>query len=183
MFSVPLARNPLPFVSRSMMKFPLSLAVGCSLLLSLPAVGLPCRRTRRRDKSPSASPRPSNNSTTPGIRSITSISDRLLHTYLETLDYNKQYFTQQDVDEFTKKYDTELDDDIWLGDLSPAYVIYDTYQKRVENRVAKIKAALKDDKFDFNGHGSIEVSRQKSPGSRMRPRPTSSGTTASTTNS
>ena len=60
------------------------------------------------------------------------ISDRLLHTYLETLDYNKQYFTQQDIDEFTKKYDTELDDDIWLGDLSPAYIMYDTYQKRVE---------------------------------------------------
>ena len=90
------------------------------------------------------------------------ISDRLLHTYLETLDYNKQYFTQKDIDEFTKKYDTELDDDIWLGDLSPAYVIYDTYQKRVEARVAKIKDALKNDKFDFNGHGSIEVSRQKS---------------------
>ncbi len=145
-----------------MMKFPLSLAVGCSLLLSLPQSA--CRAAEP-DAGQIAV------SVAKALEQLhytrhpldNAISDRLLHTYLETLDYNKQYFTQQDIDEFTKKYDTELDDDIWLGDLSPAYVMYDTYQKRVENRVAKIKAELKDDKFDFNGHGSIEVSRQKSP--------------------
>ena len=161
MFSALLARKSLPFASRSMMKLSLSLAVGCSLLLSLPQSA--CR---------AADPEPGQIavSVAKALEQLhytrhqldNSISDRLLHTYLETLDYNKQYFTQRDVDEFIKKYDTELDDDIWLGDLSPAYIIYDTYQKRVEDRVAKIKDALKNEKFDFHGHGSIEVSRQKS---------------------
>ena len=32
------------------------------------------------------------------------MSAKLLATYLELLDYNKLYFTQQDVDEFTLKY-------------------------------------------------------------------------------
>ena len=145
-----------------MMKLPLSLALGCSLLLSLPPSA--CRAA-----DPDAGQIAV--SVAKALEQLhytrhpldNMISDRLLHTYLETLDYNKQYFTQQDIDEFTKKYDTELDDDIWLGDLSPAYVIYDTYQKRVESRVAKIKEALKNDKFDFHGHDSIEVSRQKSP--------------------
>ena len=145
-----------------MMKFPLSLAVAVSLLLALPQSA--CRAAEP-DAGQIAV------SVAKALEQLhytrhpldNTISDRLLHTYLETLDYNKQYFTQEDVDAFVKKYDTELDDDIWLGDLSPAYVIYDTYQKRVEARVAKIKDALKNDQFDFHGHGSIEVSRQKSP--------------------
>ena len=32
------------------------------------------------------------------------MSAKLLATYLELLDYNKLYFTQEDVDEFTQKY-------------------------------------------------------------------------------
>ena len=41
------------------------------------------------------------------------MSAKLLTTYLEALDYNKLYFTQQDVDEFTKKYATNLDEAIF----------------------------------------------------------------------
>ena len=90
-------------------------------------------------------------------------SDRILHICIDTLDYGKLFFTQKDINDFEKKYDTELDDDIWLGDVSPGYVIYDTYLKRVDARVAKIKDLLKNEKFDFTGNGSIEISRQKSP--------------------
>ena len=90
-----------------------------------------------------------------------SVSDRLLHTYIETYDFNRLFFTQSDINEFEKKYDHELDDAIWLGDLKPAQVIYDLYIKRVEARVAKIKKLLETEKFDFDGHGTIEISRQK----------------------
>jgi carboxyl-terminal processing protease len=90
-------------------------------------------------------------------------SDRILHICLDTLDYGRLFFTQKDIAEFEKKYDTELDDDIWLGDISPGYVIYDTYLKRVDARVAKIKELLKNEKFDFTGNGSIEINREKSP--------------------
>ncbi len=92
-----------------------------------------------------------------------SVSDRLLHTYIETFDFNRLFFTQGDINDFEKKYDHELDDAIWLGDLKPAQVIYDAYIKRVEARVAKIKTLLTTEKFDFNGHGTIEVNRLKAP--------------------
>jgi carboxyl-terminal processing protease len=47
------------------------------------------------------------------------MSAKLLATYLELLDYNKLYFTQQDVDEFTVKYGESLHKFIRSGDLSP----------------------------------------------------------------
>ena len=92
-----------------------------------------------------------------------SVSDRLLHTYIETFDFNRLFFTQSDIDGYEKKYDKELDDAIWLGDMKPAQVIYDTYLKHVEARVAKIKHLLETEKFDFDGHGTIEISRLKAP--------------------
>ena len=147
-----------------MTKLSLPLAVGCSLLLSVPLAA--CRAaTDTPDAGQIAV------SVAKALENLhytrhpldNSVSEKLLKTYIETLDYNKLFFTQQDIDGFGKQYATELDDDIWLGDLKPAYTIYDVYVKRVEARVAKIKSLVKTEKFDFTGHGSIEVSRQKSP--------------------
>ena len=146
-----------------MMKLSLPLAVGCSLLLFAPLAA-----TRAADNPDAGQIAVSVAKALENLHYTrhpldNSISERLLKTYIETLDYNKLFFTQQDIDGFEKDYGTELDDDIWLGDLKPAYTIYDLYVKRVEARVAKIKALVKTEKFDFTGHGSIEVSRQKSP--------------------
>ena len=146
-----------------MMKLSLPLAVGCSLLLSVPLTA--CRAADTPDAGQIAV------SVAKALENLhytrhpldNSISERLLKTYIETLDYNKLFFTQQDIDGFEKQYGTELDDDIWLGDVSPAYKIYDIYVKRVEARVAKIKELVKNERFNFTGNGSIEVSRQKSP--------------------
>lgn len=91
-----------------------------------------------------------------------SISDRLLHTYIETLDYSRLFFTQKDIAEFEKTY-ADLTDAVLSGDLAPAYVIYDAYVKRVESRVVKNKELIKNEKFDFTSDRSIEISRQKSP--------------------
>lgn len=90
------------------------------------------------------------------------VSRQLLKNYLDALDYNHLFFTQQDVDAFTAKFATALDDDILLGNPSPAYEIYDLYMKRVEDRVVKIKARLGQD-FDFTKDESIELNRQKAP--------------------
>ena len=84
-----------------------------------------------------------------------------LKNYLEGLDYSHLYFTQKDVDQFTAKYATVLDDDILFGNTEPAYTIYDLYKKRVEDRVAKVKELLKE-KHDFKSDKTIEVNRQKS---------------------
>ena len=42
------------------------------------------------------------------------MSKRILESYLENLDYNKLFFTQEDVDQFTQKYGASLGDSIFL---------------------------------------------------------------------
>ncbi len=90
------------------------------------------------------------------------VSKKFLRTYLELLDFSHLFFTQQDVDSLSAKYGASLDDDVLLGNLKPAYEIYDLYQKRVDDRVAKIKDLLKGP-IDVKPDTTIELSRQKSP--------------------
>ena len=90
------------------------------------------------------------------------MSRRILRTYLEILDFSHLFFTQEDVDAIYEKYGASLDDDILLGNLKPAYEIYDLYQKRVDERVGKIKELLKQPP-DFKTDGAIDLTRQKAP--------------------
>jgi carboxyl-terminal processing protease len=90
------------------------------------------------------------------------VSKKFLKTYLELLDFSHLFFTQQDVDMLTAKYGTSLDDDVLLGNLKPAYEIYELYMKRVDDRVAKIKEQL-NQPVDFKSDATIDLSRQKVP--------------------
>jgi carboxyl-terminal processing protease len=90
------------------------------------------------------------------------MSRKFFKSYLELLDFSHLFFTQQDVDTLTAKYGTSIDDDVLLGNLKPAYEIYDLYQKRVDDRVAKIKELLKQP-VDFNSEATIDLTRQKAP--------------------
>ena len=90
------------------------------------------------------------------------ISKKLLTGYLELLDFSHLFFTQKDVDAFTAKYATALDDDILLGNLKPAHEIFAVFQKRVEDRVAKIKELVKQP-MDFKTNDTVLLSRQKAP--------------------
>ncbi|MEP6937003.1 MAG: carboxy terminal-processing peptidase [Chthoniobacterales bacterium] len=90
------------------------------------------------------------------------VSQKFLRTYLELLDFSHLFFTQQDVDAMNAKYAKALDDDVLLGNLKPAYEIFDLYEKRVDERVAKVKDLLKEP-FDFEGDATLELSRQKAP--------------------
>ena len=90
------------------------------------------------------------------------VSRQLLKNYLERLDYNHLFFTQKDVDGFSAKYATTLDDSIMAGDLDPSLKIFDVYRKRVEDRVAVVKGLL-GQAYDFSGTRSVELNRQKSP--------------------
>ncbi len=89
------------------------------------------------------------------------VSKKFLRTYLELLDFSHLFFTQQDVDALNAKYGTSIDDDVLLGNLKPAYEVYELYQKRVDDRVAKVKEQLKETP-DFKTNATIELSRQKS---------------------
>jgi len=89
------------------------------------------------------------------------MSERLLDNYLRYLDYNRQYFTQKDIDRFYKKYRYTLDDAVKKKDLSGAYEIYDIYLKRLTDRVAKVKEILNNEELDFASDKTVHLSRKK----------------------
>src|SRR5438128_1875995 len=91
------------------------------------------------------------------------MSQKFLRNYLELLDFSHLFFTQKDVDALTAKYGTALADDVLLGNLKPAYEIYDLYQKRVDERVGKMKELLKEPPADSKTDATVELRREKAP--------------------
>lgn len=88
------------------------------------------------------------------------MSAKLLETYLQQLDYNRLYFTQEDIEEFRAAYATTLDDAILSGNLEPAREIFERYRERVSARVAKNKALAKKGS-KFTSERSVQMNRQK----------------------
>src|SRR5215471_21536020 len=109
------------------------------------------------------------------------VSQKFLRNYLELLDFSHLFLTQKDVDGLSAKYGTALSDDVLLGNLKPAYEIYDLYQKRVDERVAKIKELLKQP-MDFKTEATVDLRREKAPGQKMPPRPMNFGADGSRAN-
>src|SRR6516164_3188570 len=90
------------------------------------------------------------------------MSKRILATYLENLDYNKLFFTQEDVDEIHHKYGPTLDQDLTVGNVQPAREIYSLFKTRVTDRISKIKELLKQD-YSFKSTKTVALDRHKEP--------------------
>jgi carboxyl-terminal processing protease len=75
------------------------------------------------------------------------ISRRWLKMYLKTLDPMKVYFTQEDVDAFSKKQD-ELDDLAKRGDIAFGHQVFQVFLQRIDERV-KLVDELLHEKHDF----------------------------------
>jgi len=88
------------------------------------------------------------------------MSEKIFENYLRLLDYNRLYFTQQDIDSFRQKYGTSFDDALLRGDLTPAQEIYDLFRERVESRIKKNKE-LAAREFKFDSDRTVEINRQK----------------------
>lgn len=99
-----------------------------------------------------------NDEVEPGVTQARKALDR----FLELLDYNRLFFTQKDIDEFTKSYGDSLQNDILLGDLSPVFTIYDRFLERVRSRVGQIEDLLDRD-FTFDSNRSTPINRDKEP--------------------
>ncbi|MEO7101463.1 MAG: carboxy terminal-processing peptidase [Luteolibacter sp.] len=92
------------------------------------------------------------------------LSKRFLEDYLKDLDFQKLYFTQEDVDGFTAKYGDQLHTLLLHGNSMPAATeIYRKFEKRVEERVALTETLLKGDDFDFTKDESVMLSRKDAP--------------------
>ncbi len=90
------------------------------------------------------------------------LSAELLKNYLESLDYTKRFFTQEDVDRFTAKYGTKLDDLVQMQDKGPALEIFALYEQRVRERIARAKELVQETDFNFDTDETIEITRRDS---------------------
>lgn len=91
------------------------------------------------------------------------LSAKLLQNYLNLLDFKHVFFTQEDVDGFKANYETTLDDQVLMRNISPAIEIYDVYKRRVQERIAFTKKTLDTHKFTFDSDRKVELKRDKAP--------------------
>ncbi len=85
-------------------------------------------------------------------------SETIYHNFLETLDPTKSYFLATDIASFDK-YKFTLDDALRANNLLPAYSIFATYQKRVNERIEHALLMI-DQNFDFDIDESFSVERE-----------------------
>lgn len=87
-----------------------------------------------------------------------SLSSVILDNYINGFDPNKIYFIKADIDNF-EKYRYQLDDDIKVGRLDPAYEIYNVFSRRFTDRNNSALELIKED-FDYTSTETIENNRE-----------------------
>ena len=98
------------------------------------------------------------------VRVNDDFSSTLLDRVIDGLDPSRIYFTQADINEF-EQYRTELDDMLRAGDVDAGFLMYNSYQKRViERLVFSLKRLEKDGSpFDFTLDEYLIVDRSEEP--------------------
>src|SRR5471030_571631 len=87
------------------------------------------------------------------------MSEKIFDRYFKSLDAEKLFFVQADIDRFAPVR-SKLDDAINGEDLSAPFAIYNLYQQRFEERMAYARELLKT-KFDFTQDESYQLDREK----------------------
>jgi carboxyl-terminal processing protease len=88
------------------------------------------------------------------------LSDQILEQYLKDLDPARSYFLSSDISEFNQ-YRFSLDDQIKKGDLETAYLIFNRFHERLEERINYSINLLESDKqFDFTLDESLDTDRE-----------------------
>lgn len=88
-------------------------------------------------------------------------SAKIFDNYFKSLDGEKVFFVQTDIDQFTTARN-KLDDAILKEDLSVPFAIYNLYQQRITERTAYAKSLLKKG-FDFKAKEGYQITREKAP--------------------
>ena len=87
-------------------------------------------------------------------------NDEILTEYMSALDFNKLFFTKDDVDGFKKRFGSTLDIFIGGGSLTPAFTIFETYKERVNDRIVWVLNRL-EQPFDFSTDETYTPDREK----------------------
>ncbi|MFA0964182.1 carboxy terminal-processing peptidase [Roseivirga sp. BDSF3-8] len=91
-----------------------------------------------------------------------SLSQVILENLLETLDYNKVYFLEEDVREFNDLYASEIDDMLEDGESDAAYAIFKVFRTRFLDRMDYVYDLLEKD-FDFTQEEYYDTDREDIP--------------------
>jgi carboxyl-terminal processing protease len=88
-------------------------------------------------------------------------SAKIFDNYLKTMDGEKVFFLQSDIDEFAA-YRNKLDDAILNEDLAVPFAMFNLYQQRVAERYTYARSLLARG-FDFDSKESYQYTRKNSP--------------------
>ena len=89
------------------------------------------------------------------------MSQKIFDNYFETLDSEKLYFSQSDVDQFAPMR-TKMDDAINNENLTVPFAIYNLYQQRFGERMAYARQLLKTTP-DFSLNETLQLDREEAP--------------------
>ena len=89
------------------------------------------------------------------------MSQHIFDRYLDSLDADRLFFIQADIDRFAAQRD-KLGDAIYDEDLSAPFAIFNLYEQRVAERTAYARGLLKQG-FDFGKDESYRYQREKAP--------------------
>ncbi|HSH73312.1 MAG TPA: carboxy terminal-processing peptidase [Methylophilaceae bacterium] len=88
-------------------------------------------------------------------------SSKIFDNYLKSLDGERIFFLQSDIDQFSNAR-TRMDDAILNEDLSVPFAIYNLYQQRTVERINYARSLLKKG-FEFDKKESYQFTREKAP--------------------
>ncbi|HWX00701.1 MAG TPA: carboxy terminal-processing peptidase [Collimonas sp.] len=89
------------------------------------------------------------------------LAEKILNRYVKSLDPEKFFFIQSDIDQFTAQAG-KLDDAIYKEDLSIPFGIFNLYQQRIVDRLSYARELLKQG-FDFSQKEDYAFVRDKEP--------------------
>ncbi|MDM9628023.1 carboxy terminal-processing peptidase [Rhizobium sp. S152] len=89
------------------------------------------------------------------------LSAKVMDHFIKSLDPDRVIFLQADIDKFMADR-TKIDDAIEREDLKIPFAIFNTYEKRVVDRMTYARSLLKQG-FDFSAQESFSVLRDKQP--------------------
>ncbi|MEM8568535.1 MAG: carboxy terminal-processing peptidase [Bacteroidota bacterium] len=91
-----------------------------------------------------------------------SLSSVILDNYIATLDNNKSYFLQSDMDEF-EGFRNQLDDMTSFGEVEVAFEIFNRFRSRFNERMQYVRQELTTRVYDYSVDESYQTERENEP--------------------
>jgi carboxyl-terminal processing protease len=102
-----------------------------------------------------------------GVDLNDNLSARVFDSYLKALDPERSIFTQKEIDQFSQ-FRSYIDDAYRRGQLEPAFLIYNHYQKAIAERLVYMLNRIENDynQIDFTANEMLETDRENSDWSK-----------------